>query len=112
MLLKDIAQLQDCKQLTTADLERKATGVYASDMLSAAMARAEPDWLWITIQGHNILGVASIKGLAGILLAEGVQPDLETLAVAEREHIAIFSSPETAFELSGRIYKLLNNNGD
>ncbi len=110
MLLKDIAALPGCRTLTAADMERPVTDAYASDMLSAAMAKAGPGCIWITIQAHStILGVASIKELAAVLLAEGALPDMEVLAVAARENITLFSSPETAFELSGRIYKLLNN---
>jgi hypothetical protein len=49
--------------------------------------------------------VASHKGLCGIVLVQGRQPDPDTIAKAEEEGIPILVSELPAFELVGRLYK-------
>ncbi|MGQ9489488.1 MAG: serine kinase [Anaerolineae bacterium] len=60
--------------------DREVTGGYACDLLSYVMANAKAGDLWITIQGHpNIVAVATLVGLAGIVLVEGAQARLPLL---------------------------------
>ncbi len=89
------------------DLDRVVTGGYTSDLLSDVLAHAEVGNLWLTLQVHeNIVAVASIKELAGIVLIGGREPHDETLEKAESEGIPILVSELPAFELSGRLYGL------
>lgn len=89
-----------------AYLETEVTGGYASDLLSDVLANAEDGVLWITLHIHqNIVAVASHKGLAGIVLVQGREPEPETVAKAEEEHIPIMVTELPAFELVGRLYK-------
>ena len=63
--------------------------------------------LWVTLQVHiNIVAVAGMKELAGIVLINGREPEAETLKKAESENIPILVSKLSAFELIGRLYKL------
>ena len=89
------------------DLDREVTGGYASDLLSDVIANAEPGNLWITLQIHqNIVAVASMKELAGIILVNGREPENETIEKAEAENIAIMVTELPTFELVGRLYGL------
>ena len=82
-------------------------GGYASDLLSDVMANSKPGFLWITLQVHqNIVAVAALKELAGIILVNGRVPDEETIRKAGEENIVIATSSLPAFELIGRIYEL------
>jgi hypothetical protein len=82
------------------------TGGYASDLLSDVLAHADDGALWVTLHIHqNIVAVASHKGLAGIILVQGRQPEKDTIARAEEENIPIMVSELPAFELVGRLYK-------
>ena len=89
------------------DLDRAVTGGYASDLLSDVLANSEPGNLWITLQIHqNIVAVASMKELAGIVLVNGREPEQDTVEKAEAENIAIMVTELSTFELVGRLYGL------
>lgn len=89
------------------NLEREITGGYASDLLSDVLANSEEGNIWITLQiHHNIIGVASIKDLAGIILVNSREPEPETIEKAEVENIPVMVSELSTFELVGRLYNL------
>ena len=87
------------------DLERKIARGYASDLLSDVIAHAEEGDVWITLQVHmNIVAVASMKDLAGIILIGGRKPNRDTVEKASEEGIPILTSDLPAYELIGRLY--------
>ena len=89
------------------NLEREITGGYASDLLSDVLANSKEGNLWITLQIHqNIIGVASMKDLAGIVLVNGREPEPETAEKAEAENIPVMVSEMPTFELVGKLYSL------
>jgi len=88
-------------------LDREVTGGYASDLLSDVLAHGEEGNLWITLQIHqNIVGVASMKDLAGIILVNNREPEPETLEKAEAEGLPIMVTEMPTFELVGKLYSL------
>ena len=88
-------------------LDREVTGGYASDLLSDVLANSEEGNLWITLQIHqNIVGVASMKDLAGIILVNNREPEQETLKKAEAEKLPIMVTEMPTFELVGKLYSL------
>ncbi len=90
------------------NLEKEVTGGYTGDLLSDVMGNAREGYLWVTRQVHqNIVAVASLKELAGIILINSSRPARETVEKAEAEKIPILVSDLPAFELSGRVYNLL-----
>lgn len=87
-------------------LDEEVTGGYASDLLSDVIAHSRKGNLWVTIQTHpNIVAVATMKELAGIILTGGREPDPGTLERAAEEGIPILVSPLFTFELVGRLYQ-------
>jgi hypothetical protein len=89
------------------DLTREVTGGYVSDMLSDVIANAEAGFVWVTFQSHlNIIAVASLKKLSGVILVNSRVPEAETLKKASQENIPVMTSPLPAFELVGRLYTL------
>jgi|SRR3990172_8856240 hypothetical protein len=87
-------------------LDRDVTGGYASDLLSDVLAHAVDGNVWVTLHIHqNIVAVAAHKGLAGIILVQGRQPEKDTVAKAAEEGIPVMVSALPAFELVGRLYK-------
>ncbi|MFH1012081.1 MAG: DRTGG domain-containing protein [bacterium] len=90
------------------DLTVEVTGVYVSDLLSDVMANAKEGQLWVTLQVHpNIVAVATLKDLAGIILVNGRKPEKETLRKAEEETIPLMTTLLPTFELAGRLYGLI-----
>ena len=108
MTLAEVVKRLDLRVLSGGDvLGRPVTGVYSGDMLSDVLARAHPGELWITIQIHlNVIPVAVMKELAGILLANGKLPDAEALKKADEEGVPILSTPRTAYEAACLLYEL------
>jgi len=88
-------------------LANEVTGGYASDLLSDVIANSRQGDLWITLQIHlNIVAVASMKELAGVVLVNGREPEEDTLEKAETENIPVMVSKLPTFELVGRLYNL------
>ena len=108
MKLKDIIDKLDLKVEGWGDgLDKDVTGGYTSDLLSDVIANSKKGDLWVTLQIHqNIVAVATLKELSGIVIIGSKEPSLDTLAKAKDEGIPVITSPLTAFELSGRLYAL------
>ena len=89
------------------NLDVEVNGGYVSDLLSDVLANSNENDLWITLQIHpNIVAIASMKGLSGIVIINGREPEQETVNKAEENNIPIMVSQMTAFELSGKLYAL------
>lgn len=108
MVLSEIvAKLQLDVRTDRAPLDQNVTGGYASDLMSDVLANANEGDLWVTLQTHqNTVAVASMKGLAGIVLVNSRGPEEDTLARAQEEGIPLMVSPLPAFELIGRLHGL------
>jgi serine kinase of HPr protein (carbohydrate metabolism regulator) len=106
MKLKDLVQKFGLEVKAGPEyLDREVTAGYASDLLSDVLAHGEEGSVWITLHIHeNIVAVASHKGLSGIILVQGRQPEQEAVAKATEEKIPILVSRLPAFELVGRLY--------
>jgi len=93
-------------------LDTEVTGGYTSDLLSDVIANSKEGNLWITLQIHqNIIAVAKLKDLAGIIIINNRQPDKDTLEKATAENITVMISKEMAFEVSGKLYELIGSQG-
>ncbi|MCX7816480.1 MAG: DRTGG domain-containing protein [Syntrophales bacterium] len=85
-------------------------GGHIGDLLSNVMATSKEGDLWITCQTHqNIVAVASLKDHTAIVICNGLEPTRETIEKAEKEGIPILTSSLSAFELGGKLYKLLGH---
>ncbi len=88
-------------------LDVEVTRGYVSDLMSDVMANAREGDLWVTLQIHqNIVAVAVMKSLSGIILVNGREPQEETLRKAATEQIPVLVSSLPAFELVGQLYQL------
>jgi hypothetical protein len=108
MELQEIIKSLSLKVETpSADLNREVKGAYVSDMLSDVIGNSKEGFLWVTIQVHlNIIAVASLKNLSGIILVNGRVPAEDTLKKALAENIPIMTTPLPAFDLVGMLYSL------
>jgi hypothetical protein len=83
-----------------AGLAREVAGGYAADLLSCVMNRARAGDVWVTLQSHvNVVAVASLLGLAGVIVTEGQRPEPETLERARREGVTLLLTPRATFEV-------------
>jgi hypothetical protein len=106
--LKELGRQLSLKVRTAAGkLETEVTGGYAADLLSCVMAKAQAGNVWVTLQGHpNIVAVASLLNLSGIIVTEGVDPDPAALEKAEEQDIPILTTPLTTFTVVGKLFAL------
>jgi hypothetical protein len=110
MTLKDVVSRMHLSVRTGQDrLDHIVTGGYASDLLSDVIANAKADSVWVTLHTHeNIVAVAVLKDLAGIILVRGRQPAPETIQKATKEKIVIMVSDLPAFETIGKLSSLFD----
>ena len=108
MKLAEVVSELDLKVRTArGKLDTDVGGGYASDLMSDVIAHGAKGDLWVTLQIHqNIVAVASLKELAGIVLVNGREPEDATVERAESENIPIMVSALPAFDVIGRLYEL------
>ena len=98
--IKTVGEALGVKQLTAVVDEKSVTGAYVCDLLSWVMAKGEPDSVWITVQTHlNVVAVAALKEFSCIIVPEDIAVPQATLDKAQEEGIAVFSSPQTAYQI-------------
>jgi len=88
-------------------VNRPVAGGYASDLLSCAMRGAKKDFLWVTLQSHvNVVAVASLLNLAGVIITEGNRPAPEIVTQAEKEKVILLLSAKDTFSIVGQLTAL------
>jgi predicted transcriptional regulator len=112
MKIKDIVEALGCEVLAEGSDQEVLSG-YTSDLLSDVMGNCPEGSLWITIQRHmNVIAVAQLKQIVAILLVNGARPEADVIKRAEEEGIAILSTKENAFQVSGKVFSLFPNSGN
>jgi hypothetical protein len=108
MNLREIVKILNLDvRASESELDRPVEGGYVSDLLSDVIAGAKEGDLWITLQLHqNIVAVAFLNNLAGIVIVGGREPDPDTLKKAEDQGVPIMVSPLPAYEIAGRLYAM------
>lgn len=108
MRLSDVVAKLPLEAVTGKDcLDIAVTGGYVSDLLSNVMGQAKPGNIWVTVQAHqNIVAVASLIGLAAVIIAGGMKPEEETIAKAKKEGVVLLISSLPAFEVAGLLYEM------
>ena len=106
--LKEVVEKLKIEPVSSINaMDRPIVGGYASDLLSCAMKGAKKDYLWVTLQSHlNVVAVASLSGLAGVIITEGNRPDAETLSKAESDGVVLLVTPRTTFSIVGELASL------
>ena len=106
-LTEIVEKLQLTVKTGAGVLDKEIKRGYVSDLMSDVMANANEGDLWVTLQIHqNIVAVAVMKSLGGIILINGREPEEETVQKAEAEGLPILISDMHAFELVGRLFEL------
>jgi len=103
--LKEIIEKLNLEAASSASLgDQPVVGGYASDLLSCAMKGAKKDYVWVTLQSHlNVVAVASLLNLSGVIITEGNRPDQETIARAEKEGVLLLLTPKTTYTVVGEL---------
>jgi len=106
-LIEIVEKLQLTVKTGAGFLDKEIKRGYVSDLMSDVMGNANEGDLWVTLQIHqNIVAVAVMKSLGGIILINGREPEEDTVQKAEAEGLPILVSDMPAFELVGRLFTL------
>lgn len=105
--LRDIIQSFQLRVVCGEEfLDREIAAGYASDLLSDVMANTKIGDIWVTRQAHpNIVAVAVLRKLSGVIIINNRQPDEDTVKKALKEKLPVMTSELPAFELTGRLYQ-------
>jgi hypothetical protein len=108
MKLKELAERLEWELKTqNVPVEGEVKSGYASDLLSDVLANSIEGDLWVTRQTHlNIVAIAVMRDLSGILLVNGAEPEPDTVEKAIEKIVPIFRTTLPAFEVVGRLYQL------
>jgi len=108
MRLDDIENKLNLKLLSgRKSLNSEVSRGYVSDLMSDVIAHGKEGDIWITYQTHlNVVAIALMKNMAGIILIQGRELIPSAAIKAEQEGLPVFSSSKSAFEVVGKLYQL------
>jgi predicted transcriptional regulator len=107
MKLREIVEKLDLEVVVGKDLEREVKGGYIGDLLSNVMAGAREGDIWLTVQGHqNVVAVALLTEVAGVVVVEGLGIDEKAIERAEEKGINLLRSNLTAYQLASKLTEL------
>jgi predicted transcriptional regulator len=108
MKVGEIAKLLNLTNVTVrGSLEMEIKGGYTSDLLSNVMGQAKPGMIWVTMQGHhNVVAVASLLGLAAVIITGGTKIEADTITKADENELTVFRTNMSSYEVTGKLYAL------
>jgi hypothetical protein len=108
MKLKTLVEKVKIKVVSgSGSLDAEVTGGYASDLMSDVMANSKEGELWVTLQIHqNIVAVAKLKELSGIIIVNNRSIEADTLKKAEEVGLPVMVTELPAFKIVGKLYEL------
>ena len=111
MRLTDVVAALELRPLTNnGEFESDVISALVCDLLSVVLAKAQESDLWITIQRHqNIVAVAKVTSVAGVILADGVVPEQGVIDKVSQEGVILLATDKPAFAVCGLLFALLNS---
>lgn len=80
---------------------------FSSDMMSNVIAKGGEGDIWVTFQTHvNVVAIALMKKMACVVLVQDRTLIPKAQEKAQEEKLPVLITSLTAYELSGRLYKL------
>lgn len=105
MLLRELVEALSLEILNKGEhMDDPIEGGYVGDLLSDVIASGKRFDVWITVQAHeNIIAIATLKDLAGIILAKNTKPLEETMSSAAEENVTLLRSPLTSYQIVAKL---------
>ena len=108
MTVKELSDALELKVFYMEEEDREVEGGYCGDLLSWVMGRCPENAAWVTIMSNqNVAAVAVLCDPACTILSEGVTPDAELLARAEKQGVTLLGTDMDEYQLCWRIKELL-----
>ena len=107
MTLEEIANKLNLEAVHSLSGDIDISYGYSSDLLSDVLAKGKEKMLWVTNQKHqNIIGVAVMLNLGGIIIVGGAKPDDITIEKAKEENVPLYITDLSMFEVVGKLYEM------
>lgn len=108
MKIPELETLLEGRWVHEAGTGGEISAGFTSDLLSDVMGNAPESSVLITIQAHkNTVAVATLTGIAALVICSGRPIPEEMRAAAEQEEIALLVTGLNQFEATGRVYQRL-----
>ncbi len=112
MNIGEIPSALPCRIAQGAYEDRPLSGGFAGDLLSDVMGKAKADSVLVTVQAHrNAVAVASLAGIAAVVVCHDRPVPDDMVAAARDEGVAVFVTALDPFEASGRLWAALRGQG-
>lgn len=107
MNMEKVIKNLSLKEATNISNDVDFENVYIGDLLSVVMSNAKEHSIWITIQTHlNIVAVADLIDIAGIIVVEDMEVDKDTVEKANELEIPILTTYKSAYDVACEIYEI------
>jgi len=106
MLLKEIKNLLECRSLTSENLlEREIEYCFGADLMSDVLRFARIGTLLLTgITNNQVLQVAEILDLRGIIFVRGKEPEKSIIEEAGKRKLPLLTTDKLLFDTCGILY--------
>jgi predicted transcriptional regulator len=106
MLLKQIKNILECRNFTSDELlNREIEYCYATDMMSDVLKSCKISSLLITgLVNQQVIQVAEIMDLRGIIFVSGKEPSPEIIQNAKEKNLPMLTTEKHLFETCGILY--------
>lgn len=99
MTIYELSHALSLEVLAMPDPDAEVNGGYTGDLLSWVMGRAEAGDVWVTIMTNiNIVAVALLAGVSGVIIAEAAEIDDKVVAKAKEQGVNLLRSTANSFE--------------
>lgn len=106
MLLKDIYKILNCHSLTDEKLlDKEIEYCFGSDLMSDVLRYARTGSLLLTgITNNQVLQVAEIMDLKGIIFVRGKKPEEAVISQANKRGLPLLATENLMFDSCGILY--------
>lgn len=107
MTVLELTKALDLEILALPEPCREINGVYAGDLLSWVMGRAQEDNVWTTIMtNNNVLAVASLINLSCVIVCENSEVEPATIELAKAKEVNLLRTSRTIYEVCAALAQL------
>ncbi len=87
------------------NLDREVKGGFGADLMSDVLASVQPEAVLLTgLCNPQVVRTAQMADVAAVVLVRGKIPPAETIDLANKEELALISTPYGMFEVCGRLH--------
>ena len=106
MILKDIKNILKCRSLTSEKLlDKEIDYCFGADLMSDVLRYARTGSLLLTgITNNQVIQVAEIMDLSGVIFVRGKQPEQNMIEQADKRNLPLLTTDNLMFDACGILY--------